>query len=224
LEQAAVIAPTSSPTSVPITESPTSAPTSMDRTGTVPGEGIPIPLIDLLRGRIERFSYYQGAEFQSQDSYQMDALRQVEKQEGVEWMTDEKVIQYYVLYSIYFAAHGETWKNNDGWDETDLDPCSGWHGIECDDNDKINIINLFANDLIGVFAPEITLLASDGPKSTGAGNLNSLDLFQNQNLANANDNSWFSDLGNNLRKFLCRENFLRIRMSVPTIILLFTNL
>jgi hypothetical protein len=161
------------------------------------GDGF-IPLISILRGRVEPYSYYGGAEFEDANSYQMSALSRVEEQEGVEWMSDQKLLQYYALYSIYFAADGSGWNKVNGWTEMNLEPCYGWHGVSCDDDGNIIEVNLYDNGLNGLLAPEVTLLASDGARHTGAGKLKSLDLFQNEYLTNGNDNSWITHLGSNL--------------------------
>ena len=61
-------------------------------------------------------------------------------------------------------------------------------------------IDLFENRLTGVWPDEVTLLASDGPTSRGAGNLNRIDLFMNEFLFNNFDNSWMTNLGSNMGK------------------------
>jgi hypothetical protein len=80
----------------------------------------------------------------------------------------------------------------------------GWHGIVCDDEGRVIAIDLFDNILSGIFPEEIVLLASsDGQYSTpGTGNLERLDLFDNEFLSNGGDSSWMSDLGSNMSKYL----------------------
>jgi len=87
----------------------------------------------------------------------------------------------------------------DGWTRNDLEPCSGFYGVACDDDNAIVGINLYDNGLSGQFPPEVTLLASDGFRSTNAGHLRSLDLYLNPNLGNGNDNHWVSELGSSLK-------------------------
>jgi len=197
--------PTSSPTKAPTTSnptvtptlSPTSSPTKANRLG---GQGDDIiPLISILQGRIEPNSYYGGAEFEDPISYQMKALFRVEEQDGVEWVSDHTLLQYYILYCIYYSANGANWKSNTGWEESTLGPCSGWFGISCDEENNIVGINLYDNGLNGLLPPEVSLLASDGFRSTGAGALQSLDLYLNADLGNGNDNYWISELGSSLR-------------------------
>lgn len=87
----------------------------------------------------------------------------------------------------------------DGWSRNDLAPCGGFFGVSCDEDNTIVGINLYDNGLTGTFPPEITLLASDGFRSTGAGVLRSLDVYLNAGLGNGNDSHWVSELGSSLR-------------------------
>ena len=81
-----------------------------------------------------------------------------------------------------------------------MDPCDGWYGITRE-NDQVTLIELIQNVMTGAFSPEVTLLASDDERSTGAGNLITLDLFNNEFLYNNMDTSWFSLLGSSMGKF-----------------------
>lgn len=149
-----------------------------------------------------------GAEFQDPNSYQSQALARTEEQEGIETQPASKIIQYYALYAIFAATNGVSnvitdsegipdppgWIVSSGWDQTNVDPCAGWFGVSCE-GDQVNEIDLFSNLLTGAFPPEITLLASDGERSTGAGQLSRIDLFDNMLLTNNGDNSWWSLLG-----------------------------
>ena len=77
----------------------------------------------------------------------------------------------------------------------------GWFGVKCDSEGQVVALELFDNFLTGIWPQEIVLLASDGPFSTGAGNLETLDLFENEFLSNGGDSSWMSDLGSNMSEF-----------------------
>lgn len=77
----------------------------------------------------------------------------------------------------------------------------GWHGITCDADGRVIYLELYNNFLTGTWPEEIVLLASDGPFSTGAGNLEKLDLYKNEFLSNGGVNSWMSDLGSNMSEF-----------------------
>ena len=134
-------------------------------------------------------------------------------------MDDAKIVQYYALYCLYNATNKvpnaitdadsrfdsisdfPEWKTASGWEENDLDPCSGWHGITCD-NGKVTKIELDSNDMTGNFPHEVTLLASDG---TGAGSLNTIDLFNNEFLFNNFDNSWMTFLGSNFGEYMISQ-------------------
>lgn len=112
-------------------------------------------------------------------------------------------------------------------DETNIDPCGvsvitptndtsetsiatalsvtvvgGWYGVTCDAEQRVIALDLNDNFLTGTWPEEIVLLASDGPFSTGAGNLEKLDLYQNEFLTNGGDSSWISDLGSNMTTIL----------------------
>jgi hypothetical protein len=134
---------------------------------------------------------------------------------GINSQTSAKILQYYALYSIFMATNGVSnvitdsegilnvpgWIVPQGWESTSLDPCSGaWFGVDCD-GDLVTKLDLFSNLLTGAFPPEVALLASDGPRATGAGALERVDLFDNMLLTNNNDNSWWEDLGSAFGKF-----------------------
>jgi hypothetical protein len=159
-----------------------------------------------------------GDEFSDPESYQSRALQKTEQEVGILTMSDAKIVQYYALYCIFEATSAASnmiiesdprftdiqipgWSNQTGWLSNNLDPCEGWHGITCDEN-KVTKVELYRNRLTGNFPHEVTLLASDGPRSTGAGNLNRLDLFKNEFLFNEFDNSWMSHLGSNMGKWV----------------------
>ena len=166
---------------------------------------------------IEKFALQDGEEFEDPDSYQSVALRRVEAQDGVATMNDSKLAQYYSLYCIFESTNGKSndmienepafsgidipgWTITTGWLENNMDPCDGWHGVECE-NDQVVSLNLYDNTMTGNFAPEVILLASDGQHSTGAGSLRLLDIFNNEFLSNDGDSSWMESLGSDLRKF-----------------------
>ena len=167
--------------------------------------------------RLHPFLINGGAEFMNPNSYQSKALRRVQEQDGIDFVTDAKLVQLYALFSIFAATNSMTnsiidadpsfngievpgWINKGGWEENNIDPCSGWYGVVCVD-DRVTALLLFNNDLSGVWPHEVTLLASDGPRGTsGAGALAELDIFSNQFLFNDYDNSWMSLLGSAMGK------------------------
>jgi hypothetical protein len=146
-------------------------------------------------------------------------LIRTEEQVGIAMMSNAKIIQYYALYCIYNAtnqvpnlvteAEGivniPPWIVASGWESNNIDPCSGqWFGVTCVNN-QVTDLDLFGNLLTGAFPPEVTLLASDGPRSTGAGALRRLDIFDNMLLTNNGDNSWWEFLGSNFGFFFFKD-------------------
>jgi hypothetical protein len=222
------IVPVSLPTLTPMV--PTATPIAPTVTPAAPSPP-PSGGVSTVQTRLTPFTLNNGAEFEDPNSYQSQALLKVEAQEGVETFTDEKLIQYYVLYSIYNATNQvpnaitdmdprfdgvpfPRWTVETGWDQTNVDPCDGWYGITCDAQGRITTIDLFENLLTGIFPPEVALLALDGPSATGAGNLYRLDLFKNEFLYNDNDSSWVTDLGSNMSK--CEINKNSVHHTYPT--------
>jgi hypothetical protein len=151
-----------------------------------------------------------GAEFDDPNSCQSQALIRTEDVQGIDILSENKIIQYYALYCIYTCTNAVSnaiteaeglvsvpeWIVATGWDTNNTDSCT-WFGISCS-NDQVTDIDLFSNALTGAFPAEVTLLAADGPRSTGAGALARLDLFDNMLLTNNGDNSWWSFLGSQL--------------------------
>lgn len=101
-----------------------------------------------------------------------------------------------VLLALYNATNGPSWNNRTNWNNG-MDPCNAaalWHGITCDGNGNITIINLDLNGLMGTIPPELeclthlTQLSLDNNQLTGnipAGlgnlsNLTQLSLNNNQ--------------------------------------------
>lgn len=210
---APTIAPvaTAAPTEAPIaaTDAPTAAPVAT---------AAPTPSGPTVADRLQPFLLQGGSELTDPGSYQSCAVRRVAEQLGVDDFTDAKLVQYYALYSIFCSTNAvpnaitnadsrfqnitvPEWGTTTGWQENDRDPCSGWYGVVCV-NDQVTELNLFDNLLTGVWPLEITLLASDGPTSSGAGAIFKIDLFNNEFLFNDFDNSWISSLGSAMRKYL----------------------
>ena len=140
----------------------------------------------MVQQRLLPFVLQGGAEFENPDSYQSRAAVRAEEQVGVDTFTDAKLVQYYTLYCIYMATNGVAnditdtdpqfdqfgddipgWLVVNGWEENDVDPCDGWFAITCDEEGRVLNFKMVRNRMTGVFPPEITLLASDGPRATG---------------------------------------------------------
>jgi len=193
------------PTAVPV--APTAVPVVAPSVAPITPTEAPISGPPVVLQTIQPVALQGGAEFEDPNSYQAQALARTEEQEGIAALPPSKIIQYYVLYTIYAATNGVSnvitdsegipdppgWIVNQGWDQTNVDPCV-WFGITCE-GDLVTEIDLFSNLLTGSFPPEVTLLASDGERSTGAGLLARIDLFDNMLLTNSGDNSWWPLLG-----------------------------
>lgn len=208
---APVVAPTAAPV-VPPTEAPV-APTP------APIAGPPIVL-----QAIQPVALQGGNEFADPTSYQAQALARTEETLGINEQSPAKIIQYYALYSVYTATNGVSniitesegildvpgWIVSAGWDAGTTDPCSGtWFGVACNADGQVKSLDLFSNLLTGQFPPEVTLLAADGERGSGAGALERIDLFDNMLLTNGGDNSWWSTLGSAFGKFFFRNRYMR---------------
>lgn len=164
-------------------------------------------------------------EVDSDGTYQSKAVLRMAEIYGIESASDAKLVQFYVLYCIFEATNGVSnwiiasdsrfagmtqlpgWLSTRGWVGSNrtlsrADPCKGWHGITCDSQGKVTEIELAENLLTGHFPPEVVWLASDGSYSTGAGNLNVIDLYKNGFLTNQEGDNywWWSSLGSNFGK------------------------
>jgi hypothetical protein len=125
-------------------------------------------------------------------------------------------------FDIFDETNFPEWTTTDGWLNVGSDPCGTtvetfsstsntttaevvefpWYGITCDEQGRVTDISLVNNLMTGYFPPEVKLLAGDGPfASSGAGNLNYLELYDNEFLFNNFDNTWMADLGTNLGKY-----------------------
>jgi hypothetical protein len=190
--------------------------------GTIAGQTIDF---GALQARLEAAIFgLNAAALQDPSTYQSHALQRTSQQVGVDSFSDDKLVQYYTLYCIYYATYAvpntitdadpqfegmafPSWSSSTNWDQINVDPCNGWHGIECDSDGRVMNINLFENFLTGIWPAEVKLLAVDGPFATGAGNLIQIDLFRNKFLSNGGDSSWMSDLGSSISKCISENAY-----------------
>jgi hypothetical protein len=75
----------------------------------------------------------------------------------------QKMAQRYVCAVLYYSTNGDGWAENNGWLSED-DEC-GWltraaGGIICDENNKIQSLVLYSNNLAGTIPPELSLLSN----------------------------------------------------------------
>jgi YD repeat-containing protein len=203
--------PTRTPvdSSLPISE-PTVDSLPVPSTAVVPSVQCGIEGFDTFWNDLGELASYNEA-FSNPSSYQCKALGRLAEQQGYEGFSFTTMMQYWVLYCIFFSTNGAsmisserrlleggTWINKDGWEEADMDPCSGWYGITCDRLSRVTEIDLSRNGLNGVFPGEIRYLSLDGDYSTGAGSLQKLNVYNNEFLT-IDESSWISQLGSALR-------------------------
>ena len=122
------------------------------------------------------------AAIQDSTTYQYHALQRTSQQQqvGVDSFQTTNWYKYYTLYCIYYSTYAvpntiteadprfdattfPTWLTSTNWDQINVDPCNGWHEIECDSNGRVMNIKLFENSLTGIWPAEVKLLAADGP-------------------------------------------------------------
>jgi hypothetical protein len=182
-------------------------------------------IITSLKSRLQPIALEGGDEFASDDTYQSKAVQRMAEIIDIETTTNAKLTQFYVLFCILEATNGVTnliidsdprfigldplpgWISTKGWlgspkTVAGSDPCAGWHGITCDSQGLITDIELADNLMMGHFPPEVVWLASDGWYTTGAGNLNRIDLFKNPFLTNQDGDTywWWANLGSKFGK------------------------
>jgi hypothetical protein len=201
---AETLAPTPGPTSEPVDRASTSP-----STATLPPEKCGIESLEEFWSGLGESASSDGA-FKDPSSYQCQALRRVTDQVGYLEFGFSTIVKYWVLYCIYFATNGASvlsegqgfeggsWINAGGWQETNVDPCLGWYGITCDGASRVTEINLAHNGLNGVFPREIRYFSADGINASGAGDLQKLQVYDNEFLTN-DDSFWISELGTSLR-------------------------
>jgi len=73
-------------------------------------------------------------------------------------ISDEQIVQRWVLASFYYATNGDGWIDKTGWMEPMEHECQ-WYGVTCLDG-KVAKLELKQNRLVGEIIPEITLFAS----------------------------------------------------------------
>ena len=156
-----------------------------------------------------------GDEFDSPNTYQSRALQYVDDTLGLS-LNDDDFVVYYALACLFYstnAVHNKHtvsafgldfqlagWTNTDGWLSVSttavndqgvtvnvpVNKCN-WHGITCDEQDRVVSVELFSNNLTGNFPPEIQHLGST---------LQVIDVYDNQFLATEGDdgNDWMGKM------------------------------
>ena len=151
------VPPTSRPTSSPILPGQTQMPTRLPTTA--PTESKIVALRDFL---VSVFPSLQES-FVGVLSPQYLSLEWVSNNRDLDLFSDEKIIQRFVLSTVYFSMDGDRWRNNAWW-LTDEDECS-WHTSTtsrppCDETGAIVNLHLDLNDVSGTIPPELALLSN----------------------------------------------------------------
>jgi hypothetical protein len=184
-----VFSPTAAPTRTPPTLAPTQAPTKLS-----------------LLGLLQRESLGDGSELLDASTYQYQAMAWLETIDH-ESLSDDAILQKFALACIFYATYEKRTLYTDavygydaappGWNRTDNwlsqeSECT-WFGILCNNNGKVNDIELYSNSLTGSFPPEVVYLNQS---------LKALDLYDNV-IWNQGDpgHAWLEQM-TNLRKFI----------------------
>jgi hypothetical protein len=90
-------------------------------------------------------------------SSQAQALAWLESDPTAETLTEERLVQRWVMATLAFSLDYEEWGSNDSWLDSD-DVCS-WFGIACDNRGNVVTLALRNNRLDGTLPSELSLLA-----------------------------------------------------------------
>jgi hypothetical protein len=103
-----------------------------------------------------------GVALQDQTSPQSRALQFLRLPVNSEYSTDEKIIQRFVMATLYYSLGGDSWERSVLW-LTSADECL-WYSTSrsdspCDENGSIAELDLRNNTLQGTIPEEIVLLS-----------------------------------------------------------------
>jgi hypothetical protein len=205
-----VFSPTAAPTRTPPTLAPTQAPTKLS-----------------LLGLLQRESLGDGSELLDASTYQYQAMAWLETIDH-ESLSDDAILQKFALACIFYATYEKRTLYTDavygydaappGWNRTDNwlsqeSECT-WFGILCNNNGKVNDIELYSNSLTGSFPPEVVYLNQS---------LKALDLYDNV-IWNQGDpgHAWLEQM-TNLQYLFYGNTFFQYD-GIPTYIGALTNL
>jgi hypothetical protein len=158
------LAPTNAPTATPlvVTASPVALPTRRPvapptrRPTLRPTVTEPVQLATLQDLILIRSPASAGA-LNDNTSSQSQALAWLESDStAVETLSEERLVQRWVMATLAFGADFESWDRNDSWLDSD-DVCS-WFGIACDNRGNAVSLNLQSNGLDGSLPSELYLL------------------------------------------------------------------
>mmetsp|Transcript_7277 Transcript_7277/g.11499 ORF Transcript_7277/g.11499 Transcript_7277/m.11499 type:complete len:513 (-) Transcript_7277:804-2342(-) len=157
---------------------------------------------------IDSVARFGGSEFNDPNSYQYRARQWVLTQDfpvpdGSSLSTEQQAIQLYALACIYYSTYAVRsawtdfqygkdvaipgWFSSRGWLGSAVDVCN-WYGLTCNEEGRIQKIELDTNGLTGFLPPETAYLHES---------LNTIDLYNNL-LHNKGDegNSFLGELTN----------------------------
>jgi len=92
----------------------------------------------------------------NEESAQFKAFEWIYTSSDVSRLSDEQIVQRWILSSLYFATNGDGWIENEGWIEPTVHECN-WYGVTCLGG-EVSKLELSQNHLVGELIPEISLL------------------------------------------------------------------
>ena len=92
----------------------------------------------------------------NEESAQFLAFEWIYTSSDVSRLSDEQIVQRWILSSLYFATNGDEWIDNEGWIEPTVHECN-WYGVTCLGG-EVSKLELSQNHLVGELIPEISLL------------------------------------------------------------------
>jgi hypothetical protein len=120
-----------------------------------------------IKGMLSSISADGGIALNTQNSAQDLALTWLMTNAYLDDYSDDKLIQRYVLATLYYATNGARWKDKWGW-LTDADECSpdGWFQSKgaleeslCNENGNLIQLKLMFNRMDGALPEELGLLS-----------------------------------------------------------------
>jgi len=66
----------------------------------------------------------------------------------------DKHPDYDALYAFYMSTNGDGWEDSNKWLDNTCNVCE-WHGIQCDNNDRVQVVFMNYNNLTGQLPPQL---------------------------------------------------------------------
>jgi hypothetical protein len=131
---------------------PTEAPTSS-----------PQEILKELENILVQMSFDNGAALQTASSPQNEALNWLANNTNLNLYSNATKIQRYTLATLFFSTNGKSWSSKAKWRSNAVE-CD-WEFVGCDENDSIETLSLFYNNLVGTIPNELGLLTNLGESS-----------------------------------------------------------